>query len=128
VRLTLATAVNLPITGPSVVLRWLQPEDLADMYDMECDPEVKQYLDGPTRHPREEWIHGMESRLCRQRNIAVIARDTGQFAGRAALDIYGGSALTHEIQVVIARDYWGRHFGREASKILIDAAFDELVH
>ena len=101
------------------------------MYRIESDPDVKRYLNGPVRVPREEWIRGVKSNLFRHKTLAVLAKDTGQFAGRAALDPYRDSdyldsEITREIQVVISKNYWGRHFGREVSKILIAAAFDEL--
>ena len=123
--------LSLPKIGSSVMLRCLQAEDLSEMYRIESDPDVKRYLNGPTRVPREEWIRGVESKLSRCQTLAVLAKDTGQFAGRAALDQYLDSdyldaEVTREIQVVISQDYRGRHFGREVCKILIPAAFNEL--
>ena len=80
--------LSLPKIGSSVMLRCLQAEDLSEMYRIESDPDVKRYLNGPTRVPREEWIRGVESKLSRCQTLAVLAKDTGQFAGRAALDQY----------------------------------------
>ena len=122
---------NLPIIGSNVIVRCLQEDDLSEMYRMESDPEVKLYLNGPVRIPREEWIRGARSQLSWCQTLAVSAKDTGQFAGRAALDSYVDSdyldkEVTREIRVVIAKDYWGRHFGREVCRILITMAFDEL--
>ncbi len=122
---------NLPITGQNVIIRRLQANDLSDMYTMESDPDVKRYLNGPVRRPREEWIRGMESKLSSCQTLAILARATGQFAGRAALDSCANShdlsgEVTRELQIVISKDYRGRHFGHDASKILIAAAFDEL--
>jgi ribosomal-protein-alanine N-acetyltransferase len=118
--------LSLPKIGSTVIVRYLQEEDLSEMYRMESDPDVKRYLDGPIHHPHEEWIRGVASKLSRCRDFAILAKDTGQFAGRAALDIFRSSEEVREIQVVISKDYWGRHFGREVCKILISAAFDEL--
>jgi RimJ/RimL family protein N-acetyltransferase len=87
---------------------------------------VKRYLNGPTRVPREEWIRGMESKLSRCQALAVLAKDTGQFAGRAALNAFRDSEDVREIQVVISKEFWGRHFGCEVCKVLIATAFDEL--
>ncbi len=118
--------LRLPKIGSTVIVRYLQAEDLSEMYRMESDPDVKRYLDGPVHHPHEEWIRGVASKLSRCRDFAILAKDTGQFAGRAALDIFRSSEEIRELQVVISKDYWGRHFGREVVKILITAAFDEL--
>lgn len=122
---------NLPITGSNVVVRHLQADDFSAMYRMESDPEVKLYLNGPVRAPREEWIRGVESNLYRCQTLAVLAKNNGQFAGRAALNCYCDKdyldpEVTREIEVVISKDYWHRHFGREACKILITAVFDAL--
>jgi RimJ/RimL family protein N-acetyltransferase len=118
--------LNLPKIGSNVIVRHLQTGDLSEMYRMESDPDVKRYLDGPVRHPREEWIRGVASKLSRRRDFAILAKDTGQFAGRAALDTFRDSEEVCEIQIVISKDFWGRLFGREVCKILIAAAFDEL--
>jgi RimJ/RimL family protein N-acetyltransferase len=127
----MSNKLNLPKIGSNVIVRSLQAEDLSEMYRIESDPDVKRYLNDPTRVPRDEWIRGVESKLSRCQTLAVLAKDTRQFAGRAALDFYLDSdyldsEITREIQVVISKDYWGRHFGREVSNILIAAAFDEL--
>ena len=122
---------NLPVTGSNVIVRYLQPGDLSEMYRIESDPDVKRYLNGPICRPREEWIRGMESNLSRRHTLAVLAKDTGQFAGRASLESYVDSdcldpGVCREIQVVISKDYRGRHFGREVCKILTAVAFEEL--
>jgi [ribosomal protein S5]-alanine N-acetyltransferase len=118
--------LSLPKVGSNVIVRHLQADDLSEMYRMETDSDVKRYLDGPVKHSSEEWIRGMTSKLSRCRDFVILTKDTGQFAGRAALDIFRDSEEVREIQVVISKDYWGRHFGREVCKILIAAAFDEL--
>ncbi len=123
--------LSLPKIGSSVIVRCLHAEDLSEMYRIESDPEVKRYLNGPTLVPREEWIRRVQSNLLRCQTLAVLAKHTGQFAGRAAFNCYLDSdyldaELTREIEVVISKEYRGRHFGREVCKILIAAAFDEL--
>jgi RimJ/RimL family protein N-acetyltransferase len=67
----------------------------------------------------------MERCLPRSGIIAILTKDTRQFAGRAALTPTP-SPSEREIQVIISQHYWGRRFGREVSHILIEAAFDEL--
>lgn len=125
--------LKLPKSAENVVVRHLERKDLDELYTIETDPEVKRYLHGPVSTPREEWILGMASRLTPSMGsefsqcvpFAVVARDGLRFAGRAAIPVSGLSE--HEIQVVISKDYWRRHFGRDVCRILIGAAFDELV-
>jgi [ribosomal protein S5]-alanine N-acetyltransferase len=129
--MNMPNVLSLPKTGSNVIVRCLQAEDLSKMYRIESDPDVKRYLNGPTRVPCEEWVRVVESKLSRYQTLAVLSKDIAQFAGRAALDFYCDKdyldhEVTREIQVVISKDYWGRHFGREVCKILIAAAFDEL--
>jgi [ribosomal protein S5]-alanine N-acetyltransferase len=111
-----------PIIGEKVVIRRLSEDDLDPMYDLESDPYVKHYLDGPAKKPREQWIAAMRNCLNSTPTLAVTEKSSGDFAGRAALkkSVYVESSW--ELEAVIAKRYWGRHFGREVCQLLIDFA------
>jgi hypothetical protein len=76
---------ELPIIGQKVVIRKLSEDDLDEMYDLESDPCVKRYFDGPSKTPREQWIAGMRGQLNCTSTLAVTEKSSGDFAGRAAL-------------------------------------------
>lgn len=113
---------ELPIIGKKVVIRRLSEDDLGEMYDLESDPCVKRYLKGPVTKPREQWIAGMQGQLSSTSTLAVTARPSGSFAGRASLTKSAYVDDSWEIQAVIATKYRGDHFGREACQLLIDVA------
>ncbi|MCX6929090.1 MAG: GNAT family N-acetyltransferase [Verrucomicrobia bacterium] len=117
---------KLPKYGQSVVVRCLEKGDLNELYTIESDPEVKRYMGGPVRTPREEWIRGMESQLFMCITLAVLAKDNLGFAGRASVGTYGHSEVDREIQIALAKKYQRQHFGSEVCEILIHAAFEEL--
>jgi RimJ/RimL family protein N-acetyltransferase len=85
---------------------------------------VKRYVGGTVKGPREEWIAGMRRNL--DLLLCVTVKATGDFAGRASLTQPGLPSEEAGLQVLIARQYWGFGFGREASQLLIDAAFEHL--
>jgi ribosomal-protein-alanine N-acetyltransferase len=116
--------VALPIVGEKVVIRRLAEDDLNQMYDLESDPNVKRYLDGPVKLPREQWIAGMRSRL--DDTLAVTTKASGDFAGRASLTATGLPLDSWEVRVVIASKYRGDYLGREVCQLLIGIAFDRL--
>ena len=124
----------LPIMGPRVLIRGLSTEDLEALYELEIDEDVKQYVGGPVTRPRQEWIDVM-AELCSSPfailPLIIACKLTGEFVGRASLS-FASLALKNkeercwEIQVLIAKKYWGRHLGQEVTKLLMDAAFDDL--
>jgi len=120
----------LPVVGPHVVIRKIQKKDLGPFYTLETDEDVKRYVGGPVRMPRQEWIAKMD-KVRKQGGkltpLAVAAKATGAFAGRArtyrALEI---AQTCWEVEVLIAKKYWGQHFGHEAVVFLVDTAFASL--
>ena len=116
---------ELPKEGAKVLLRRIESRDLDELYSIESDPEIKRYVDGPVKLPRSEWIHRMESKLTNLLTIAVECKADHQLAGRAAI---AHTSLNNEceLQVVLAKAYWGCRLGRETAEMLIAAAFSEL--
>ena len=45
--------------GKTVIMRSLSEDDLEQLYALETDESVKQYVGGPVKKRREEWIAGM---------------------------------------------------------------------
>ena len=119
--------LKLPKAGANVIVRRLEERDLEDLSAIEADPEVKRYLGGPISTPRLEWIAEMKRLLPNPVTLAVVSKDSGEFAGRASIGHWiFGSTRDRDLQIVIGRAYWGRGFGREVSQMLIAAAFEEL--
>jgi [ribosomal protein S5]-alanine N-acetyltransferase len=124
----------LPITGTRVLIRKLNNEDLNQLYELESDQHVKHYVGGPVTRSRQEWIEGMAG-LCSSPYAAlplvITCKATGNFAGRASLSLASLSLKDKkeqcwEIQVLIAKKYWGQRLGREVTELLMGVAFHDL--
>jgi [ribosomal protein S5]-alanine N-acetyltransferase len=119
----------LPIVGTNVVVRKLYKKDLRKLYELEVDKEVKRYVGGPIIRPRQEWIEGMRRLFENPEAIlplTIFNKATGDFVGRATLYPKDEERQRWEMQIVIAKRYWGQRLGREVSKLLIDVAFHDL--
>ncbi|MGA7453052.1 MAG: GNAT family N-acetyltransferase [Rhodoplanes sp.] len=121
------TYLPTSLVGKTVIMRSLSEDDLEQLYALETDESVKQYVGGPVKKRREEWIAGMSRSLGQSRQpLCVTAKATGDFAGRASLSYPGLPLEESELQVLIARRYWRSGFGYEVSELLISTAFDRL--
>lgn len=126
-------ARNLPIRTDNGIIRRVEERDLEAFYDLEIDREVKKYL-VPVTTPRDEWIANGKRMLLTLDVLAIEAKSDSAFAGRATLarkinpsDLqnYFDNSIHWELQIVIAKKYWGRRFGEEVARALIDSAFTE---
>ena len=94
----------LQLEGIHIQIRPLSNNDLRPLYDLETDEDVKRYVGGPVRTPRDEWIAAMSSTLGRlQPTLAIAEKATGHFVGRASLS--QNSSDEWEVQVLIAKQY-----------------------
>lgn len=115
--------INLPLTTSDVIVRELQAGDVPALYDVDADPDVKFYLDGPIATPREAWITKLQTRCPTTLTLAVCDRVDGTFLGRASMQ----QCLPHmepkvELEIVLGRAAWGRHLGRQvACALILDA-------
>jgi ribosomal-protein-alanine N-acetyltransferase len=124
----------LPIKSEHVCIRSLDGGDLEDLYALETDPEVKRYISAPVPTPKDEWMRPMRDRLGADTcALAIILNDDGSFVG-SSLGVTCCTTTSSdselqieseiEIQVLIARRFWGNGFGRDAVSELIRAAFE----
>lgn len=123
--------LSLPIRGERLSIRVLEERDLEDLYALETDPKVKCYVGGPELRLKDEWITPMRARLGEETcPFAIVLNQDASFVGRALLAKSGLTTTSRplweiewEIQVLIARQNWGKGFGREAACELIKVAF-----
>jgi [ribosomal protein S5]-alanine N-acetyltransferase len=120
--------LSLPIHSERLVIRRLEERDLENLYALETDRNVKRYVGGPVKYTKDEFI----SRGLRAGDgpLIIELNEDGSFAGRASLaktDLVTTSRpwgeIEWEIQVLIARKYWCKGFGREVVSALTGVAF-----
>jgi RimJ/RimL family protein N-acetyltransferase len=118
------------LEGRLVVLRRHAPENLRAFERWYADPEVARltrYQDGPMR--RDEIERFFAARVVGHDSLALAIheRSSGRLVGTCAfsqLDAENGSALYHI--TIGEKDVWGRGYGTEATRLMLDHAFGTL--
>lgn len=118
-----------PLTGSNILIRKLYKRDIPQLYDLETDPNVKRYVGGIVKRPKDEWVAGMRRQTPSSLpilHLAILDIHKTDFVGRATIypkDLNDGS---WEIQILIAKRYWGKRFGREVCELLMAALYRDL--
>jgi RimJ/RimL family protein N-acetyltransferase len=118
------------LTGERVVLRRHLPENVRAFQRWYSDPEVvrlTRYQDGPMRRDEIDRFFAARALGPESLAMAIHVRDTNRLIGTCALsqlDSDNGSALFHI--TIGEKDAWGRGYGTEATRLMIDHAFTGL--
>ncbi len=113
-------------TENDAVLREFLVIDAHAAYAFEFDSSVKKYLWLPEKS-KDNWISDYEKLVSSGRypSLAVLALPEGKLAGRASINCCSEDQFRRELQIIIAKPFWGRGLGRIVAKLLIRRAFDE---
>jgi RimJ/RimL family protein N-acetyltransferase len=118
------------VTGEQVVLRRHVPSNLRAFQRWYADPEVvrlTRYQDSPMRPEEIERFFAARALGSDSLAMAIHRRDDDRLIGTCALsqlDADNGSALFHI--TIGEKESWGRGFGTEATRLMIDHAFSGL--
>jgi RimJ/RimL family protein N-acetyltransferase len=124
----------LSLTGRRIRLRDFQPNDLAAYHKWESDAEVMALATWRAHSVHESEMHladAIEQSLREDRQryfLAVESIESGLVFGSAGFTIKakndsGGIA---EIGYFLLKEYWGKGYGTEAARLVIDYVFDRL--
>ena len=119
---------------PRLLLRELQPEDAAAMFEMDSNPEVHRYLGNkPTtdisqtreniEHIRRQYVSNGIGRW------AVVLKSTDQFIGWAGLKLeknVNGHEEFYDLGYRFQQKQWGNGYATEAAKMWVKIGFDEM--
>jgi ribosomal-protein-alanine N-acetyltransferase len=117
---------------PRLVLRRLLPEDLAGLFALYRDPEIRRYFPegtlsyGETKEELEWFLDGHPERP--ELGLwATIYKETGALIGRCGLlpCVIDGHAEV-EVACLLDKAYWGRGLASEAARGIVRYAFDQL--
>ncbi|HEU4325364.1 MAG TPA: GNAT family N-acetyltransferase [Roseiflexaceae bacterium] len=117
---------------PRLLLREHELDDWHALHILESDPEVLRYLDQQARSEAEVQLalpQVIAWRYARPRvryAFMIVERDSGAALGWCSLtmrDFAGGLA---EIGYMLRRDVWGRGYGTEVARALLDFGFGDL--
>lgn len=120
------------LTTERLVLRHLVPDDLAELYALYSDPELRRYFPegtlsyDETREELEWFLNGHPARP--ELGLwATIHRPSGRFIGRCGLlpwTIDGRDEV--EVAYLLDRAFWGQGLATEAGLALVDYGFGRL--
>jgi RimJ/RimL family protein N-acetyltransferase len=118
------------LKGEKVLLRAVTPEDLPRYLEFKNDVEIH-FLssDGPPVSLTLEALQAeYKASLEPKGDLVWFAIETnGKFVGQCILHNFDHLSATCEVGITIGdREYWGRGYGREALRMLMDHAFRHL--
>ena len=118
--------IELPIAN-GALLRPFVVADAELTYGFEFDPGVKKYLWLPDKD-KVEWMKAFTSqaRTGTYRASAIVALPESVLAGRASINRSLNDPHSRELQIIVAKPFWGRGLGRIVADMLIRCAFTEL--
>jgi RimJ/RimL family protein N-acetyltransferase len=118
------------VTGDRVVLRRHIPDNIRAFQRWYSDPDVvrlTRYQDGPMRRDEIDRFFAARALGPDSLSMAIHTVESNRLIGTCALsqlDPDNGSALFHI--TIGEKDTWGRGYGTEATRLMLDHAFTEL--
>jgi RimJ/RimL family protein N-acetyltransferase len=117
------------LSGARVVLRPLVRADAPRLVALLADPAVRANLrlTGPVTLEQEEEFIETVGRATDQLVLGVVAADDGRLLGVTGLHQLGDPARQAEFGIFLGGPAeWGRGFGGEATRLVVDHGFDVL--
>ncbi len=112
-----------------LVLRPLENGDASEIFAMRSDADVMRFIREPQKNIAEsiDWIRLVSSRWESERTgfCAVVERQSEKFAGWCGVWRLDETGET-EIGYAVAKKFWGKGFGTEAARRILEYAFAEL--
>ena len=116
------------LKGDKVALRALEPSDAESLHGWHADHEFS-VLDGvpypTTLSSWEEFVREANTPSWASVTFAIEA-ETAELVGYVALKRVRSEARSAEFGIAIAREHWGKGFGRDATEIILRFAFGEM--
>lgn len=119
----------ITLETPRLLLRPSRPDDRADLYALEQDPEVMRFLNGGHPTPEDGIDETADYYMPRGGEDGLWVaheKSSGAFVGWFALGSEDKDAETAELGYRLRRAMWGRGLASEAAKALIDLGFSRL--
>ena len=115
-----------------LVLRHQVLEDLDDLWDLYCNPNITKYIPDAPRSRAEaqeelEWHRHGHPKHPELGLWATIHKESGKFIGRCGLLPWTiADQYDVEVAYTIAEEYWGQGLGSEAAQAILNYGFEKL--
>lgn len=118
--------------GEKIVLRAYKEEDIDLATKFVNDKELKKFLVNAipfpmTKWEEEEWIKSQKSNKEGTYNFAIEDIETNKYIGGCGINSVDWLARVAIVGIMIGdKDYWGKGYGTDAMKVLIDFIFNDM--
>ena len=112
------------IESERLIIRPIEIDDAKDVFEWASDPVVNRYMPYPLHkdiHQAEEWIRSLGDK----NEFVFCLKDTGEVVGGGSMS-YREAFDAYELGYNLKRKHWGMGYATEASKALIQWAYEEL--
>lgn len=117
----------MEIVGKKLVLRPFNKDDLIPLYILASDPEVTKYMTWSYYKSVKDAEESLKGPLSAKECYAITLKKTGELIGNISLMI--GENLLFSIPIFeasigcwLGQKYWGKHYIREAYKLIENRA------
>ncbi len=119
------------IESPRLTLRPVLASDLADLLEVNGDPQVTRFLPYPAWQSLEDggaWLSRMEALGASGtgRQLVLVAKPDSRVIGTLLLFRFDEASSRLELGYALARNHWGQGFMKEAVEAACSHAFGEL--
>lgn len=119
------------IASPRATLREVRAGDLADLMEINGDPEVTRFLPYATWKSEEDaraWLDRMVALAATgsARQLVIVRTSDAKVIGTALLFKFDEGSSRIELGYVLGRAHWGRGYAVEALGALLSHAFDAM--
>ncbi len=119
------------ISSPRTTLREVCVEDLADLMEINGDPEVTRYLSyAPWQSEADAaaWLERVQAFVKNgtARQLVIISKHSQKVIGAALLFKYDEGNSCLELGYLLGRAHWRQGYGSEAVRSLLDHLFGDL--
>lgn len=114
-----------------LLLREIRPDDLANLYRMNSDPEVMKYVGDGSVRTREQMLKELDmliSHYVRKPGLGIWAtelKSNGTFVGASGLVHYDNTPAI-EVGYRLLKEHWNKGYATEASRGLLKYGFETL--
>jgi RimJ/RimL family protein N-acetyltransferase len=118
--------------GEKVCLRAYKEEDISIASKYVNDKELKKFLVTTIPFPmtyweEEEWIKSQKSNNEGNYNFAIEDIETNKYIGGCGIQNVNWLARVATVGIMIGdKDYWGKGYGTDAMKVLINFIFNDM--
>lgn len=119
------------ITGERIYLRVLERDDLkGNMFQWANDSEVTEYMIMgalPNAMAKLEAEYEQLSKSDRDVVLAIVDKGSDKHIGNVGLYLINHISRIGEFRIIIGeKEYWGKGYGTEAARLVINYGFDKL--